>query len=240
MPEYSIILPAYNEAANIERAIRETAAVFGPLESYEIIVIDDGSRDRTAAIAAALPVRLLRHEVNRGKGTAVRTGVMNAQGEYLLFLDCDLATHPREAVKFIEKINEADIIIGSRRVEGSQIAKPQPLYRSIFGRIINFSVRHLLKLPYRDTQCGFKMFRREAARRIFKDIGPSRWTFDIEILLRAKGLGYKVIELPVTWINGAMSRVRVGEVISDLIYLWKLKKILPRGGVDTTLDIHLE
>ncbi len=238
MPEYSIILPAYNEAVNIERAVRETAAVFDRLGSYEIVVVDDGSRDRTAEIASALSVRLLRHGTNRGKGAAVATGVMNAQGDRLLFLDCDLATHPSEAVKFVEKMGECDIAIGSRRHADAVIAVRQPWYRVFYGRAINFFVRHFLKLPYRDTQCGFKMFRREAAQMIFKDLGPSRWTFDIEVLLRAKASGCRVIELPVTWTNGAASRVKIGEVISDLIYLWKLKKRLPRDGVDTTLDIR--
>jgi glycosyltransferase involved in cell wall biosynthesis len=228
--DYSVILPAYNEATSIERAVRETAAVFDPLKKeYEIIVVDDGSRDDTAAIAASLAaeipaVRLLRHAANSGKGTAVRTGVMNAQGENILFLDCDLATHPREAPAFIAKMGESDIVIGSRRHADSIIAMSQPWYRVLYGRAINFLIRHLVKLPYHDTQCGFKMFRAEAAKDIFGELGPARWTFDVELLLRARSNGYKIIELPVTWTNGKTSRVRAGEVIPDLFYLWRLKK----------------
>ncbi len=230
--DYSVILPAYNEAATIERAIRETAAVFDPLKKeYVIIVVDDGSRDATAQLAAALAseipaVRLLQHAANAGKGTAVRTGVLEAQGDLLLFLDCDLATHPREAPAFIAKMGESDIVIGSRRVAGAVIAKAQPWYRSLSGRAINFFVRHFLKLPHHDTQCGFKMFRRAAAQDIFKDASPSRWTFDAEILLRAYAAGYRVGELPVTWSNGETSRVKTGEVLSDLRRLLRLKNKL--------------
>src|SRR5512133_3861466 len=158
--DYSIIFPAYNEAENIELALRETTAVFDALGMpYEIIVVDDGSTDATAsmvtALSAALPaVKLLRHEGNCGKGTAVRTGVTNAQGDLLLFLDCDLATHPREVPAFINKMGECDIAIGSRRHANSVIVKSQAWYRVTYGRLINFFIRRLLGLPHRDTQCG--------------------------------------------------------------------------------------
>lgn len=231
---YSIILPAYNEAANIERAIRETVAVFSALgKPYEIVVVDDGSRDTTPQIVAFLSekipeLKIFRHEGNCGKGTAVRTGVLNSGGELLLFLDCDLATHPSEAAAFIAKMGEYDIAIGSRRHLGSVIIKSQSWYRVVYGRLINFFVRLLTKLPQRDTQCGFKMFRAEVAKDIFKNIGPSRWTFDIELLLRARANGSRVVELPVAWSNGALSRVKFNEVILDLWNLLKLKNKLDR------------
>lgn len=227
--DYSVIIPAYNEEKTVERAIRETAAVFDPFSGqYEMIIVDDGSSDATPSIVAALAaefpsVKLLRHETNCGKGAAVRTGVMGAQGEFVLFLDSDLSTHPREVPAFIDKMKECDIVIGSRRVPGAVIAKPQPLHRSLSGRAINFIIRHFLKLPHRDTQCGFKMFRLAPARNIFQDLGPSRWTFDAEVLLRAYAAGLRVGELPVTWLNNENSRVRVGAVARDLCYLWKLK-----------------
>lgn len=232
--QYSIILPAYNEAVSIERAIRETAAVFGALHGpFEILVVDDGSSDGTAALVASLrqdfpQVRLLRHETNRGKGAAVATGVASAQGETVLFLDCDLATHPSEALRFIERLKEADIVIGSRRAVGTVIAVRQSWYRVACGRMINFFLRHWLKLPHRDTQCGFKMFRIEAARDLFSQLSPTRWTFDAEILLRAQANGYRVAELPVTWTNGRLSRVKTGEVLADLWYLLQLKNNLDK------------
>ncbi len=227
--DYSVVIPAYNEEKTVERAIRETAAVFNPLsKQYEIIIVDDGSTDATAKIVDLLSnelpmLKLVRHETNRGKGGAVRTGVMNASGEFVLFLDSDLSTHPAEAPAFIAKMGESDIVIGSRRIPGAVIAKPQPWYRSLSGRAINFIIRHFLKLPHRDTQCGFKMFRREAAQNIFQDMSPSRWTFDAEILMRAYAAGYRVNELPVTWLNNENSRVKTNEVLSDLWYLLKIK-----------------
>ncbi len=232
--KYSVIIPAFNEENTIGRAVRETAAVFNPFkEEYEIVVVDDGSSDATVGTAEALTIefpflKIIKHEINRGKGEAVRTGVREALGEQLLFLDSDLATHPREVAAFIEKMGDYDIAIGSRRARGAIIAKPQPWFRIFYGRMINFFIRHFLKLPHNDTQCGFKMFRAEVAKNIFNELGPSRWVFDIEVLLRARANGYKIAELPVTWTNGEFSRVKTNEVLADLWYLVKLKNKLNR------------
>lgn len=231
--EYSVILPAYNEATTVTSAIRETAAVFGKMGTFEIVVVDDGSTDATAEtvqrLVAELPfLRLVQHPANAGKGSAVKTGVSASVGNNLLFLDCDLATHPGEAPKFAAALENADIVIGSRRVAGAVIAEAQPLYRSLSGRAINLFVRLFLGLPQHDTQCGFKMFRAPAAKKIFAEIGPSRWTFDVEVLLRAAAYDYKIVELPVTWRHGALSRVRLGHVLSDLKYLLGLKKSLKK------------
>ena len=229
---YSVIIPAYNEEASVERAVRETAGVFDGLgKAYEIIVVDDGSSDRTAAsaMAAGVPaVRVLRHETNQGKGAAVRTGVMNAGGELILFMDCDLATHPSEATAFIKQMGDCDIAIGSRRHAASVIVVSQPWYRVAYGRLVNLFIRRTLGLPYHDTQCGFKMFRAAPAREIFRAIGPSRWTFDAEVLLRARAAGYRIVELPIAWRNGASTRVKSTEVIADLGRLLKLKKQLDK------------
>jgi dolichyl-phosphate beta-glucosyltransferase len=230
--DFTVILPAYNEEATVERAIRETAAVFNPIsKEYELIVVDDGSSDATAEKVAGLIgefpfLKLLRHQINSGKGAAVRTGVMNAAGKKVFFIDCDLSTHPNEAPAFIARANDYDIIIGSRRVSGANIVEPQPWYRSLSGRIINLFVRIFLKLKHHDTQCGFKMFRLEAAQTIFKNMTPMRWTFDIEVLVRAYREGYKVGELPVAWRHGKVSRVRISHVLAEFPHLWNLRKKL--------------
>ncbi len=231
---YSLIFPAYNEADNLEKAVRETAAVFNPLPGeYEILIVDDGSTDATAGVGERLAresasVRLLRHAGNRGKGRAVQTGVAAAAGEKIFFLDCDLATHPREALAFLAAAEEADVVIASRRVAGAAIKKAQRWYRSFFGRVINLVVRLFFKLPQHDTQCGFKMFKAASAKTIFRDLGPTRWLFDVEILMRAQNAGYTVKELPVAWTNGAGSRVRIRHVLSDFNYLWKLRRSLKK------------
>lgn len=227
--KYSIIIPAYNEADTVSRAVRETAAVFSNLgEAYEILVVDDGSTDATRAAAESLrpeipALKTVAHETNRGKGAAVRTGVMNSTGESLLFLDCDLAVRPAEASAFIAAIAENDIAIGSRRHPDAVIAKPQPWYRIAYGRAINFLIRKILRLPHHDTQCGFKMFRADVAKEIFAKAGESRWLFDVEILMRAHERGYRVSELPVTWADGGSSRVKFFHVLSDIRHLLKIK-----------------
>ncbi len=229
---YSVIIPAYNEADSIGRALRETAAVFASLgKPFEIIAVDDGSADGTAAAIETAArelscVNLIRHGENRGKGEAVRTGVVNTSGDIVLFLDADLATHPSEAPKFIAALDDAEIAIGSRRAEGAVIVQSQPWHRIAYGRAINFLIRHFLKLPHNDTQCGFKMFKGGIAREIFSQIGSTRWTFDVEILVRARAKGYRIAEVPVRWTDGRSSRVKMREVLSDLRYLLELKKSL--------------
>jgi dolichyl-phosphate beta-glucosyltransferase len=228
--KYSVILPAYNEAETVSRAIRETAGVFGVIgDPYEILLVDDGSTDATRSVAESLKAEIpqlgvIVHEVNRGKGAAVRTGVMAARGEALLFLDCDLAVHPLESRAFIGALGDNDIAIGSRRHPDAVIAKPQPWYRIAYGRLINFFIRKTLRLPHHDTQCGFKMFSATAAKDVFAEAGESRWLFDAEILLRAHERGYRIAELPVTWTDGGSSRVRAGHVLSDLRLLLVRKK----------------
>ena len=151
---YSIILPAYNESENIERAVRETVNVFSSLSKpYEVIVVDDGSSDQTASIVRKLcqefpRLNLVEHQVNRGKGEAVRTGVMGAEGEFVLFVDSDLATHPREVAHFIPHCSPGRLIIGSRAVTGAHVTKSQPFYRVWLGKIFNFFVRKTMALPY--------------------------------------------------------------------------------------------
>lgn len=227
--DYSVIIPAYNEEASIERAVRETASVFVSLgRPFEMIVVDDGSADRTALVAEALKseypsLKVISHGANRGKGEAVKSGIAESEGERILFLDADLATHPSEAPKFIAAMESTDIVIGSRRAEGAIIAARQSWYRILYGRVINFFIRHFLKVPHKDTQCGFKMFKGSAAREIFPLIGSARWTFDVEVLMRARAKGYRIAEVPVTWTDGRVSRVKVREVLSDLVYLARLK-----------------
>jgi dolichyl-phosphate beta-glucosyltransferase len=226
---YSIIIPAYNEEHSVARAIREIRDVFNALDqSFEIIVVDDGSQDQTATVVRELmrdetPLRLVQHPTNIGKGAAVKTGVTNAQGELLFFLDCDLATHPNEAPAFISALhaNTADLVIGSRRVAGTQILVSQPRHRVLLGQLFNTLMRAHLRLPYTDTQCGFKLFTRRAAQIIFQDLQTNGWTFDVELLLRARKAGLRIIEMPVTWRDGKESRLGLRDT-------WKILKELHR------------
>ncbi|MEI7741912.1 MAG: dolichyl-phosphate beta-glucosyltransferase [bacterium] len=217
MVRYSVIIPAYNEERTIERALFETRDAFrGFNEPFEIIVVDDGSRDGTIKVVESLRESvpesvLIKHEQNQGKGAAVRTGVAASRGEYFVFLDADLATHPKEFSKCIPLFATHDIVIGSRQMPGSLIVESQPAHRVLAGRLFNQAIRNYLKIPLIDTQCGFKAFRASVAKSLFADMSTTGWVFDVELLGRALKSGLKVAEIPVSWKNGAESRVKFGD-----------------------------
>ncbi len=230
--QYSIIIPAYNEERTIERAIRETISVFEELSKpYEIIVVDDGSSDKTAGIAQRLAesnasLILVRLSKNQGKGAAVRVGVERSTGEVILFFDADLATHPAEFKKFIPALDENDIVIGSRTARGSVIAKRQPLYRVLLGKLFNkIAVRWYLGLPFNDTQCGFKAFHKKT-KYLFRDLKSNGWAFDAELLVRARQENLRIAEIPVEWRHGRESRVRLRDVIQIVREIYRTRKTI--------------
>lgn len=227
---FSIVIPALNEKQIIERAVRETARVFASYgKTFEMIVVDDGSTDGTSQVVEALgreglSVRLLRHAANQGKGAAVRTGVLTAIGEWILILDADLSVTPDAFTSFLPALETSDIIIGSRRVAGAILALPQPLLRDLSGRCFNVFIRVLLRLPYRDTQCGFKAFH-QRTRMVFDALETTGWSFDVELLVRARRASFRIIELPVTWSHGEISRVRFSHGGSILKELLRIRRI---------------
>src|SRR5262249_41656964 len=174
----------------------------------EILVVDDGSSDNTAAVAAQseggkLPVRVLRNPGNRGKGYSIRHGMLEAKGEWSLFTDSDLSSPIEELEKLIVAIDRqgADIAIGSRAVDRSLVGTHQSIFREASGRAFNLAMRAILRLPFGDTQCGFKLFKTSAAKRIFERQRIERFGFDAEVLFIARKLGYKTVEVPVRWNN---------------------------------------
>lgn len=227
---YSVIIPAYNEATTIARAIQETDAVLSSLpEPNELIVVDDGSQDKTSEIVTQLQstfprLRLINLNKNQGKGRAVQAGIMAAQGEYIGFLDADLATHPRTFITAFKLLEDTDIAIGSRRVSHAKISRPQAWHRSKTGQLFNKLVRFWFSLPYQDTQCGCKVFRASIAKQLFSNLQTAGWTFDVEIIYHARTLGYRIQEFPVDWKNGLTSRVHWHEVIKILKELANIKK----------------
>lgn len=222
---YSVIIPAYNEEKNIGRALQETKRVFDGLGApYEILVIDDGSSDRTADECGEW-VRVIRHARNQGKGAAVRTGVAAAQGEYMLFLDADLATHPQEFVQCIPLLANNDIVIGSRRVRGAMVAAAQPWHRVLAGRLFNAIIRRGLDVPFEDTQCGFKAFSARV-KPLFSGLQTSGWVFDVEILARARREGMKIAEIPVEWRDSGSSKLKLSHAPHILRELLDIRKRL--------------
>ncbi|MCR4278307.1 MAG: glycosyltransferase family 2 protein [bacterium] len=229
---FSIVIPAFNEEARICTAIQEVRTLFNVLGfSYEIIVVDDGSTDDTAVIVRSLAneysqIHLFHHDTNRGKGSAVRSGVMEAKGDWILLLDADLSAHPREMIALISRLESCDMIIGSRRARGTRIEKAQPFYRVFFGRLFNFfGVRLYLGLPFYDTQCGFKLFRKDIAP-ICSQLQTAGWVFDVELIARVFIKGFRIVEVPVTWSHGRESKVHLRHVFSILSELKTIQKIL--------------
>lgn len=216
MPYLSIVIPAYNEAKRIAASLDKIADYLSAQKyTYEALVVDDGSTDGTAevcrAIASSHPwLEVLRYLVNRGKGHAVRAGVLAVGGEHVLICDADLATPIEELDGFWRFFEEgADIVIASRPLRESHLVKRQPLYREFAGRFFNLLVRAVAVRGIHDTQCGFKLFRGEAARAIFPLCSLSDFGFDIEVLHVAQRLGFRIREAPVHWYHRPGSKVRL-------------------------------
>jgi dolichyl-phosphate beta-glucosyltransferase len=211
---YSFIIPAYNESGRIRPTLDEILRYLGEQKwDAEVVVINDGSRDDTAEIirvyARTHPqIRLVENPGNRGKGFSVRNGMLHARGDICLFSDADLSSPITEAQKLFNAIRQgADIAIGSRWLRAELQTERQPLYRQAFSRIFNLLLRVLLGLRFKDTQCGFKAFRKEAARRIFPLQRIERWGFDPEILFLAWRMGLRVAEVPVLWAHSEGTRL---------------------------------
>jgi glycosyltransferase involved in cell wall biosynthesis len=229
-PQYSIVIPAYNEAARIGRALSSVSGCIGKHEwDAEVLVVDDGSTDNTAALVEAWAtehpeIRLIRNERNRGKGYSVRNGMLRAGGEIVMFTDADLSSPIEEAERLFAAIAAgADVAIGSRWLVGKRIVHKQPFYRRFFGRCFNVLTRTIMRLPFADTQCGFKAFRREAAQLVFGLQRIERWGFDPEILFIGIKRGLRITEVPVTWGHDERSRIsylRDGmQMLIELVYV---------------------
>lgn len=226
----SIVVPAYNEAARIGGTLAAiTACVQSRGWNAELLVVDDGSTDETVAIVhrwiERYPyIRLIRNPVNRGKGFSVRVGMLAGVGDIVMFTDADLSSPIEEAERLFAAIDAgADIAIGSRWLDRGRQTLHQPLYRRFFGRCFNAVTRILMRLPYADTQCGFKAFRRPVAQTIFQLQRVERWGFDPEILFIARKRGFRVAEVPVTWGHDERSRIsylRDGiQMLQELVYI---------------------
>ena len=206
----SIIIPAYNEQNRISKTLYKLNSYFEGKE-YEIIIVNDGSNDKTVEIVQNIGldnVVLVNNPGNKGKGYSVRNGMYHAKGDLLLFSDADLSTPIEELEKFMPLIDQGfDVVIGSRALKESNIEKHQPYYREAMGKVFNVIVQSLVIKGIKDTQCGFKLFTREAVKKIFPKQKLDGFSFDVEILFLAKKFGYKIKEIPVTWINDEETKV---------------------------------
>lgn len=234
-PEISVVIPAFNEAGRIRRTLEEALAYLGRrFIRIEVIVVDDGSRDGTAEEAAAVghpAVRCLINPENRGKGFSVRRGIGEAAYDPILMSDADLATPIDELERLLAALrNGNDVAIASRRAPGSRVRRS--LIRRLLGWGFGLLVSGLAVKGFRDTQCGFKLFRRKAAAEIFPRQTIDRWGFDVELLAIARRRGLQVAELPVRWSQSGKSGVRLLTPLSMARELWRIRRNLKRGVYD--------
>lgn len=215
-PLLSVVIPAYNEHARIHGTLDRVLPYLRARENpFELIVVDDGSVDETAASVEARgdpEIVVIRCAQNRGKGAAVRTGVLASRGDAILLTDADLSAPIEELSRLEASLSEgSDVACGSRGLRSSEIVRSQPIYRRQMGNVFNHILRLLALTSLRDTQCGFKLFRGQPAQDIFSRCTTDGFAFDVECLYLAERLGYRVAEVPVAWSHVPESRVHVAK-----------------------------
>jgi len=212
-PELSIVIPSFNEELRLPVTLADISAyIRASKRETEVIVVDDGSTDRTADVANSFRgeiqrLRVISNKKNRGKGYSVRHGMLEAHGRIVLFTDADLSAPIDEANKLIAALADHDVAIGSRALNRSLISVHQSVFREYAGIIFNFIVRAILRLPFVDTQCGFKAFRRDRCRVIFQQQRIERFGFDPELLYLARHHGLSAAEIPVRWAHSPATKV---------------------------------
>jgi len=243
-PFLSIVIPAYNEEVRIIPTIGAIASHVSDLGfEWELILADDGSKDNTVQLVEALEfanLHVLRAEQNGGKGSAVQRGMLAARGKYILFSDADNSTPIEEVTKFINTLSTDgyDVAVGSRAIEGAAEANKSLLRRVMSGGLRSI-VRYVLNITVRDTQCGFKMYTREAAHRLHSTQTIMGFSFDLEVLYLAFKVGYRVREIPVTWVDAPGSKVdtrkEVQRFLRDIV---KIKTADFKGIYNLRLKDH--
>jgi dolichyl-phosphate beta-glucosyltransferase len=234
----SIVVPAYNEAGRLGAGLASVLAFLSDhYPSHELIIVDDGSTDDTGGvvtrgIAGHARARLIGYAPNRGKGHAVRTGVLDTHGERVLFMDADLSTPLSEIPRILAALDahQAQIVIGSRGLPAAQIRQRPPFGRRLASRIFDGIKHQLVGLRgLRDTQCGFKLFNGPIARQLFAHSRVDRFMFDVEILYLAEQAGLKIVEFPVAWADMPGSKVRFVEGVVNMFRdLWRIRRMHPR------------
>ena len=214
--KYSIVIPAYNEEERLPSTLEDTLAFLDQKGvEYEVIVVDDGSSDGTAELVQKFAknsprVRLLTYPKNRGKGYAVRLGMLNARGNVVLYADADGATPIEEIERLQRAVDQgAEVVIGSRAMYSKETQVKTVIHRKILGRVFNGVVNFVVVPGIADTQCGFKMFPRAVAQDIFSRQRSEGFSFDVEVLFLAGKLGYKITEVPINWTNIPGSKVNL-------------------------------
>ena len=229
----SIVIPAYNEERRIAHSLERIVEYFRPKGvAYEIVVVDDASSDRTPEIlkrycASHSQIVSLRNVKNMGKGFTTRRGMLSARGDLILFTDTDLSVPIEELDRLLIYARDGfDIVFGSRYMPDSRIVSQQTWHRRKLGRVFNYLTRFLILPQFRDTQCGFKLFRRDTAQHLFKEQKLDGYAFDVEILYLASRSGYRIKEVGVTWFDAPFTKIRVfRDSVRMLSDIMKIKRM---------------
>ena len=225
---WSLVVPCYNESTRVDNIVKILEYLRGLDKPWELIVVDDGSTDDTLdklkSLKKKLDFRLISYKNNRGKGYAVKTGMLAATGEFRLFMDVDLSTPINEIETFSQFVGQYDVIIGTRKTKGAKVLVHQPILREYLGVVFTLLSQLILNTWVSDFTCGFKCFSRGAAQRIFGNTRIFRWGFDSEALFLARKYGFSIKELPVTWKNDERTRVHFpNDIISSLSELLAIR-----------------
>lgn len=226
----SVIIPAYNEEKRIEKTLLSVHEYLSQQSyEYEIIVVSDGSRDKTVEIVEGLKsnvqnLRLLNNKENHGKGWVVRQSMLEAKGDFRLFMDADNSTTVDQFGDFLPYFSQGyDIVIGSRRIAGADITVKQPWFRDLLGGIFRLIVHTLVPLGVEDSQAGFKAFSKTVAEKLFPKQTIFRWASDVEILAIARKAGFKIKEAPIKWINDSESHVKISGMVKMLFEVLQIR-----------------
>lgn len=227
-PYLSVIIPVYNEEKRIKNLYDVISYLKKQKYTWEIIVVDDGSKDKTIDTLKFLQNKLRFNLVslpeNQGKGAAIKAGVLSSSGEYRLFLDIDLSTPIEEFDKLNPYLEKYDIVIGSRKMKGSNVIIKQPLIRESLGKLFTFLSQKIFQMKISDFTCGFKCFSKKASDQIFPFQTINRWGFDSEILYIGKLKHNSIVEVPIEWKNAPGTKVKFPDaIINSLLELVKIR-----------------
>ncbi len=229
--DLSIVIPAYNEADRLPETLRKIGEYLkNDTRSFEIVVVDDGSTDTTVEVAeqSIVPVRVIRQSKNMGKGAAVRSGMLAATGDWRYLCDADLSTPIEDLEKLWSRRSEAEVILGSRRMPGSEVVKHQSWIKETLGQIGNVLIQLMVAPGIHDTRCGFKLFSRNTVT-LFQKQHLQGFSYDDEIIFLARQAGLRIIEVPVRWVNDNRSKVKSSDYLKTVLDLVKIHYFNIRG-----------
>lgn len=240
MPIISLVIPCRNESERLPATLRALSEFLAGRENFEVVIVVEKSTDDTADLARRVEAgdsrfRAVCNPVARGKGYAVKTGMLAATGDIVFFMDADLSVPLRFVDAFLPYFENADVVFGSRQHSETVIPRSQPFFRVFYGRVFNLALRLCRATSFKDTQCGFKAFRREAAQAIFSRLTLNGFGFDVEAMALAEALKFRIVERPVEWSDAPGTKVRAlrdgtSAFFEALAAAWRAKKMVRKEG----------